>query len=1041
MILQLQTQKTKLLCLLVCFLSFGYSGLHAHIASESTITEKVMQSISGTVIDSDGESLIGVNIIIKGTATGTVTDVDGKYTLDAPADATLVFSYTGFKDQAILVGNQTIINVTLLANVAVLDEIVVTGYGTQRKVDLTGSVGSVGAEEIAATPILSADQALRGRVAGVQLTNRSGDPGAPISVRIRGVGTTGNNSPLYVIDGVPIVQTTNITVNTASNTESNPLAGINPSDIESIDILKDASSAAIYGTRAANGVVIITTKRGKEGRTSLTYDGYYGVQNVRAKHDVLGVNDYVALQSELGNDFSAFSGRPFVDWQDEVFSSAGMQNHSITASGGTENMNFNVSGGYFNQDGISLATGFKRYSVKANSDIKVGDRIRVGESMNISFTDRVVESEPGRGAAFGAARNSPFTPVFDNEGNYTVFNAENSGPASGSNSQVVGLNDLANNETRVTSRRILGSVYAELDILDGLKFKTLAGVDYIVGEGSWLQNIYDFGSTSNGEILQVVSKPTELTTNITNTLTYSKSFNKIDLTVLLGHEETNFEFDRLRGQGRGFLTDAVTLVNTAATSGVGQEKDNWALRGYMGRVNLSIDRKYLLTATARRDETSRFSRDNRSAIFPSFSAGWRLSKEPFLANNNTIDELKLRVGWGQAGNQFTSNSFAYLSTLGLTSLYVLGTGQTIEAAPTPFTFANPNLKWETSTQLDIGLDVRLWEGKLEASLDYYQKNTTDILVGLPISSISGFLLPPDVNAGEIENKGIEFSATYRDRVGDLNFDISGNITTVDNNVVSLGENPTPIITGYFGAQTHRTAVGFPIGHFFGYQTDGIYQSQSEVDAALPDESGTPSPGDVRFVDVNGDGQITPADRTFLGNSIPKAFYGINLGADYKGFDVALFFQGVSGVKVFNNVTRSLTSMNGTSNQSTAVLNRWTGQGTSNDIPRATVADPNGNNRFSDRFVEDASYFRFQNVQIGYTLGQKALQSTGNGFIRSVRFYVAASNLFTITNYTGLDPEVTRGFSFQKGEQPLATGQDDGATPTPKVFQFGARVTF
>lgn len=996
--------------------------------------------VSGVVTDTDGETLIGVNILVKGTATGTVSDFDGQFSLDAASGETLVFSYTGYVNKEVVVGNQTQINVTMANDVAILDEVVVVGYGTQRKVDLTGAVGSIGAEEIAKTPILSADQALRGRLAGVQLTNRSGDPGAPINVRIRGVGTTGNNSPLYVIDGVPIVQTTNITVNTASNTESNPLAGINPSDIESIDILKDASAAAIYGTRAANGVVIITTKRGKSGRTTLTYDGYVGVQNVRDKHQVLGVNDYIALQSEIGNDFSSFSGSPFVDWQEEVFSPASMQNHSITASGGSESANFNISAGYFDQDGISLATGFERYSVKANSDIRVGNRIKVGESLNISFTDRIVESEPGRAAAFGAAQNAPFTPVREN-GAFTVFNAANSGAAASSNSQVVGLNDLANNETRVLSRRILGSIYGELEILDGLKFKTQGGIDYIVGEGSWLQNIYNFGSATNGSILQVVSRPSELTTNITNTLTYNQSFDGINLTLLLGHEETNFEFDRLRGQGRGFLSDAVTLVNTASTSAVGQERDNWALRGYIGRANVSINNKYLITATVRRDESSRFTRDNRSAVFPSFSVGWKLSEEPFLADNTAIDELKIRAAWGQAGNQFTSSSFAYLSTLGLTSLYVLGTGQTIEAAPTPFVFANPNLQWETSTQIDIGVDLRLWEGKLETSLDYYQKNTTDILVGLPISAVSGFLLPPDVNSGEIENKGIELSLTYRDRAGDLNYSVSGNFTSVDNEVISLGENPNPIITGFFGAQTHRTTVGLPIGHFFGYQTDGIYQSQAEVDAALPDVSGTPSPGDIRFVDVDGDGAITPTDRTFLGNSTPQAFYGINLGADYKGLDVSLFFQGVAGVKVFNNVTRTLTSMNSTSNQSTLVLDRWTGSGTSTTIPRATVTDPNGNNRFSDRFVEDASYFRFQNLQIGYTINQNTLQNFADGFIQNLRFYVAASNLFTITDYSGLDPEVTRGFSFQKGEMPLSTGQDDGATPTPRVFQFGVRATF
>jgi len=1019
----------------------SYSKVTLLFAMFFCVAHVAIGQVSGTVKDANGDGVIGANVLVTGTTVGTVTDIDGNFSLDVPQGSDqLTVSYLGFKTQTIDLNGQSVVNIEMSNDSELLDEVVVIGYGTQRKVDLTGAVGSISAEDISKVPILSADQAMRGRLAGVQLTNRSGDPGAPINVRIRGVGTIGNNQPLYVVDGVPIVQTTNITVNTASNTESNPLVGINPSDIESIDVLKDASAAAIYGTRASNGVVIITTKRGKEGRTSLTYDGYFGVQNVRQKHDILNVQQYVDLQSDIGNDFSSFSSQPFVDWQDEVFNQAGMQSHSLTASGGSENTSFSVSAGYFNQDGISLATGFERYNVKANSDIKIGKRIKVGESLNISFSDRLVESEPGRGAGFNAAINSPFTPVFTN-GDFTVFDASNSGLAVGSNNQTVGLNDLSNNETRVLSRRILGSVYAELEIVEGLKFKTIGGVDYNIGEGSWLQNIYNFGSTSNGGILQVVSKPTELTTNVTNTLTYSRAFGTTNMTLLVGHEETSFSFDRLRGQGRGFLNDGVTLVNTAATSAVGQEKDNWALRGYLGRVNLDFDRRFLVTASVRRDETSRFSNNNRSAIFPSFSVGWRLSEMPFMANNGVIDELKIRAGWGQAGNQFTSNSFAYLSTLGLTSLYVLGTGQTIEPAPTPFTFANPDLKWEVATSIDIGVDIRLWDGKFEGSFDYYQKNTNDILVGLPISAVSGFLLPPDVNAGEIRNRGIELSGLYRDRVGDIGYSVSANFTTVDNEVLSLGENPNPIITGYFGAQTHRTTVGFPIGHFYGYETDGIYQTQAAADAAIPDQSGTPSAGDVKFVDTNGDGEITPADRTFLGNSTPEFYYGFSLGADYKGFDVSLFFQGVGGVKVFNNVGRSLRTMNGTINQHTDVIDRWTSEGVNTDIPRATVADPNGNNRFSDRWIENASYMRFQNMQIGYNVGGNKLSGFADGLISNLRLYIAASNLFTVTPYSGLDPEVTRGFSFQKGEMPLASGQDDGSTPSPTVFQFGANVTF
>ena len=993
--------------------------------------------ISGTVTDDTGETLIGVNIIEKGTTNGTTTDIDGKYTLNCSTDATLLFSYTGYNTEEIVAAGRSTIDLVMKEGVA-LDEVVVVGFGTQRKVDLTGAVGSINAEEIAATPVLTADQALRGRLSGVQLSNRSGAPGSPINVRIRGVGTTGNNQPLWVVDGVPIVQTTNITVNTAANTESNPLVGINPSDIESIDVLKDASAAAIYGARAANGVIIVTTKRGKKGRTSLVYDGYFGTQTVRKKLDVLDVAGFTALQNDLGRDFSAFSSQPFVDWQDEVFSPAGMQSHNISASGGTENMNFNISGGYFNQDGIELATGFERYSVKANADIKVGKRIKIGESVNIAFTDRLVQSEPGRAPAFTAAQNAPFTPVYDANGDYNVIDATNAGPAAGSTSQIVGANDLENNETRVTSRRILGSVYAELELAEGLKFKTQAGLDYTIGQGSWYNGIYNYGSVNNGSILQVVSKPSELTTNIANTLSYSNSFGVSDLNVVIGHEETNFEFDRLRGQGRGFLSPAVTLVNTAATSAVGQEADHWALRGFLGRIAYTYDRKYLITVNGRLDATSRFAEGNRSDFFPSVSVGWRLSEEDFMADNSLFDELKLRLAWGQSGNQFTGTNFAYLSTLGLTSLYPLGASQAVTAAPTPFVFANPNLKWEISTQTGLGIDASMLEGRVDFSLDLFQKETSDILVGVPISAVSGFLLPPDVNAGKVKNTGIEISGLYQNRAGKLGYNISANLTAVKNEVVELGDNKTPIISGYFGAQTHRTMVGESIGHFFGYETDGIYTSQSEVDAAIPDESGTPEVGDVKFVDTNGDGAITPLDRVNLGSPQPSVFYGINLGFDYEGFDIGIFMQGARGLSVFNNVRRTMESMTGTNNQFASVADRYPA---TNDFPRATALDPNNNNRFSDRWVEKADYLRLQNIQIGYTFANDKIQSIGDGLFQGLRLYVSMTNLITFTDYTGLDPEVTRGFSFQKGEQPLASGQDDGFTPSPRIVQFGARVSF
>lgn len=1002
------------------------------------------KTISGTVTSTTGETLPGVSIVIKGTTNGTVTDFDGNYTLSVPdASNVIVFSFIGYVSQEVSIGGQSVIDVVLIEDVTKLTEVVVVGYGTQRKVDITGAVASVKAEEILKGAPLTADQAMRGRISGVSISNRSGDPGAPVSVRIRGVGTVGNNQPLWVVDGVPLVQTSNITVNTGSNTESNPLVGINPADIESIDVLKDASASAIYGVRAANGVVIVTTKRGREGKTNVIYDGYYGVQTIRKTLDVLGTSDYIALQTELGRDFSAFNGDATVDWQDEVFDTAPMQSHNVSASGGNENLNFNISAGYFKQEGIGQASSFESYSVRTNTDAKVGERLKFGESLNVSFSDRLVESEPGRAAGFNGAQNAPFIPVYDENGNYSVINATTAGAAAGTSRQVLGLNDLNSNETTVNTKRILGSIYAEVDLVKGLKYKILGGVDFILGEGRWFQNDYAFGENGNNTSeLLVRNKPTQLTTNVSNTLTYTRKFREHNITVLVGHEESNFSFNLLRGQGRDFLSDDVVVLSAAnGDISLTETADHSNLRGYLGRINYSYKDKYLVTANMRRDETSRFAKGLRAKNFPSFSLGWRASEEAFLAGNKLVSDLKFRFGWGEVGNQYTSGSFDYLPTLSLTSLYVLGSGQTIEPAPVPVTLANPALSWETSTQTNFGVDVSMLQGKVELTLDYFNKKSGDILVGVPVSAVSGSLLGVQSNSGSIVNKGIELSALYQNNSNKFKYSISGNLTTVNNEVTALADGTSSIISGFFGVQSHRTIVGESLGHFYGYKTDGIYQNATELAAALEDENGTPEVGDVRFVDTNGDNRITADDRTVLGSPIPDLYYGLSLTGEYQNFDISIFFQGSAGQQVFNNTRRTLEALQTTSNQSTSVLGRWTGEGTSTSIPRATVEDPNGNNRFSDRWIEDAGFMRIQNVQIGYTIPVEKLEGFGSGFVKGLRIYIGGTNLATFTNYSGYDPEVTRGFSFQKGESSLASGQDDGFAPQPRIIQFGGKVTF
>ncbi len=1001
-------------------------------------------SITGTVTDNTGSPLPGASIVEKGTTNGTQTDFDGNYNISADGNATLVFSYVGFAAQEIAINGRTSINVSMSEDASQLSEVVVVGYGTQRKADLTGAVGTIGASEIISKPLISPDQVLAGTIAGVNITNRSGDPGAPINVRIRGVGTPGVNDPLWVIDGVPLVQTNNITVNTSSTTDSNPLASLNPNDIESIAVLKDAASTAIYGARGANGVIIVTTKRGKAGAASVTYNGYAASSSVRDQIDVLNVQQYIDIQGQLGRDVSEFSGQPFVDWQDAVFRTGFVQNHNVSVSGGSENANYFISGGYMNQEGIERAQDFERFSFKANSDINVGKRLRFGQSLAISSTDRSTQAEGG-GLLAGAssAGNAPYFKIYDPNGPFG-YNQENpSTIGEGSASNYVFRTDPRINLTTIQTRKVLGNFYGELEILDGLKFRPSVGFDYNVGVGDFLQTETSFDGNSTRQSLRIDSRPNELTVTTAATLQYDKTFGDGDhnITALVGFEQTKFRFDKVRIQGRNLVNINFPSTGTAVASA--NEADLWTLQGWLGRVTYNYKGKYLATANIRRDATSRFAKPNRDDVFPSISVGWRISEEDFFPKDGFVDDIKLRGSWGQSGNQFTGLNFAYLSALNTNIFYVIGDGQTVVNAPTPTNFANADLKWETSTQTDIGVDASFFKGKLSITADYYNKTTDDVLLGLPLPFVSGYFLPADANIGQIKNSGIEFAFDYNNEIGEFSYNIAANITTVKNKVTDLGQIPQ-IISGIGGAQTHRTIVGESLGHFYGYKTNGLYQNAAEASAALPDANSSGAvPGDVRFVDVNGDGIVDAGDRTILGSPFPGFFYGISMGAAYKDWDISINLRGVGDKQVYNASRIGLEDLSGSGNFSTQVLNRWTGEGTatSSSNPRLTRDDPNSNNRYSDRWIENAGYMRIQNLQLGYNLPKQKLASWTNDFVSNMRFYLAVQNLATFTKYSGFDPEVTRAQSFQKGDFTLATGQDGGVSPLPRIFQLGWTVTF
>ena len=1006
------------------------------VFSTVTIYAQTGQKISGKITDDNGVPLFGVTILQKGTSNGTTSDTAGLYSISVPANAVLIFSNVDMLAQEIKVGNSASLNVQLRANPnSKLGEVVVVGYGTQRKADLTGAIGSISKKDFANQPFTSPDQILTGRLAGVNVTNRSGDPGAPIEVRIRGIGTAGNNQPLWIIDGIPVAtNTSTITVNTGSQTESNPLAGINPSDIESIDVLKDASATAIYGARANNGVILVTTKRGKAGAATLTYDGYIGVQAAPEDKlfDVLNTEQYIKYQKdEFGSDYSAFAGKPTVDWQDLVFKKGNATSHNLTLSGGGQNATYSFGAGYFNQEGIQISQNFTRFSAKATTDVKVGKYLKFGESFLLSRTERQVQSEETTNAGYGAARNVPFFQPYTANGEYNPANVTTTGGGTAQN--YLWQADRDAGYTEMKSNKILGNLYAEIEPIQGLKYKASLGIDYNEATGLYYQNAVDFSGIGSPRTAIIVNEqPKESTLTLTNTITYDKTFGKSKITALIGYDQTSYLLRRLRVQGNGLLNPPLGLAGGSAAFGSAETADQWNIQGKLARLFYSYNDRYLLTATIREDKSSRFAKANNTGTFPSFSLGWRLSEEKFLQNSKLFNDLKIRAGWGQSGNQFTGTNFSYLPALSSFVKYVVGKDNgAIVTGFAPVLFANPDLKWETAIQTNIGLDFTMLKYKLSGSIDYFSRTTEDLLISVPVALTTGFFQFADLNSGTLTNKGFEFSANYREKIGDFGFNIGGNFTYVENEFTKLPDG-----IDYIQLNDKRISVGRPLGYFYGFKTNGIYQTDAEV-PTTEGYAGAKA-GDLKFVDVNGDKKLSDDDRTFLGSPIAKFFYGMTLGVNYKFFDLSILLQGVGNNTVNNGPRAGLESMNGGDNQSITILDRWTPTNKSNTIPRAN-SGYNTNNGFTDRFLENAAYLRIKNLQLGYNM--KSISSMTKGVISYARFYIAAFNLFTFTKYKGYDPEVTRLVSFAGGENQFLNGYDNGSAPQPRMFQFGWQINF
>lgn len=975
------------------------------------------QNVTGTVSDSSGP-LPGANVVVKGTTNGTTTDFDGKFTLNNVAsDASLTVSYVGYVTKDVNVANQTTINVTLQQDSNQLNEVVVVGYGTQSRTEVTGAISMITSEELTATPVTDAAQALQGRASGVTVIN-NGSPGSSPTVRIRGLGTMNNNDPLYVVDGV---------------ISSNGLSGINPSDIESLNVLKDASTTAIYGSLGANGVVMVTTKGGsKNGQIKVTFDTYTGTQYISNRYDLLNTSEYLQYASDLGVTVGRADVSGETNWQDELFTSGVMNNYDLGISGGGEKSSFKISAGIADQDGAVVETGFTRYSFRANSNFDLG-KVKLGESLAVSFNNQTPELDSGgRSLIEHAIKMPPYL---------SVYNSSNSGGYQGPSSSVDGqdaenpirIMELGNAMNKYLS--LSGSLFAEYEVVSGLKFKSQLGVDYRNYKNSIFSPSHNDDNLNTGTGVQTyaqITKNTGENQNIifTNSLNYEKTLNDIhNFELLLLTERHDGKSSFINAQSRNELTDSVEELSSTSAS-LSSETNNYTRVSYLGRLNYNYDQKYMFAASLRRDASSRFGANNRWGWFPSVAAGWNIAKEDYMADTN-FSNLKLRGSWGIVGNDRLEN-YAYTTSLSANFYYPIGgspaTGVTAEGV------GNPNVKWEETSMINIGVDAGLFNEKITMALEYYNNKSEDLLMQLPLADSFGYTNNYIWdNVGSVRTQGIEASIGYNKREGEFTWSANLNIGTSKNEALSLGALDQLSGGSFENENLSRIEVGESLFHFYGLVTDGIYQNQAEVDAVFTSNPSQVAvkPGDIRFKDLNGDGDINSNDRTKIGNPFPEFTYGLNLTGNYKNFDFNIFINGVSGNDIYNTNIYDLQGMPRLFNSGTEVLNRWTGAGTSNSIPRALGATQNVS--ASDRFIEDGSYTRLKNLSVGYTFDKEAF----NNIFSKLRVYLSGQNLVTITDYSGLDPEIGNPMNGNNFE----VGIDRGNYPQPKSLLVGLQVAF
>lgn len=1006
-------------------------------------------AVSGQITDENGESLPGATVLEKGTSNGTITGIDGRFNFAASNEnAILLVSFVGYQSMEVSLAGRSVIDIQMNLDVSALQEVIVVGYGTQKKSDLTGSVSSVKPEDIESMAVPTLDQALQGRAAGVFVSRSSGAPGAGAEIFIRGAGSIQGTDPLWIIDGV----------------RTSPGSNFNMNDVESIEILKDASAAAIYGSAAANGVILVTTKRGGSGATKISFNSYAGITSALGLPDPLNTSQYAEIKNEAydlsGDDRIPAYAEPnnllstSTDWLDVLYGNGNIQNYDLSVSGGNSNSNFFISGNYFKEKGTHVGTNFERYSIRANSDFKLGKRVAIGESIFISHS----RQDPTNASNIEWIRATPALPVLNPDNIYGGY-----GTVDRLAYQYEGGNPLAS-ELRTSelqkSYRVGGNVYFNLDIIKGLKLKTNLGANLNFDNDRKFVNTYLGGGGINSDIATLNQEFSENIRLLSNALlTYEKKLGDHSFGVLVGVESIKTDIEEYSAFG-GDFSGNIQVLNGASPdtrNSTGREFSDGILSQF-ARVNYNYDDRYLFTLNMRRDGSSSFGNENQYGVFPSASVGWRIINESFMQSLSFLSDLKLRASYGILGNSSGLERYLFESSYTTAgTLYTFGDNQSVAQGVRIARFPNQEIKWEEIETFNIGIDLALLDGKLTFTTDYYVKNTNDLLLSVGIPPSAGFLqhawysnpLDKVTNIGQMQNKGLELALGYRDNITDnFSFNVSANASFNKNEVKALSEDELIVSGRWDGAgQVSRTEVGQPLGSFYGFVVDGIIQSQTEVDAlnnGAPDGvysfAGT-GPGDFRYKDIgsfdeNGDfipvpdGEITDADRTYLGNPWPKWIYGINLGMKFKNFDLSVFFQGIQGVDRYNSFKSFTHNLFGDYNMTTEALGRWTAENPNNEHPRIIKGDPNNNrSRVSSYFVEDGSYLRLKNLQIGYTLPSNMIKG-----VSSLRLYISGQNLLTITNYGGFDPEFTRGGNAEKGI-------DRGGYPQSRIYTAGLQLDF